>query len=243
MTRYQIIMTAGGPDTVVYTEHSKTFKHDIPIGKTSILDLAFKSYAKSASRAVLVVRRDAAESPTVQRIGNSGSNTVVVSSPLTTQGALCSAMLAIDSLDLDAPLFIVPGDSYITGETDSIFEELASSNIAAGTLLFKTHGDRWSFARLEDKSILEMAEKVEISDNASTGVFYFSKVRDFVGAAEWVLLNNMRTGEDFYVSSAINYLVMAGKEVKGLFLKTNQRYVPMSSNEDIQFLKRLHEEN
>lgn len=243
MTGYQIIMTAGGPETVISSGHSKTFKHDISIGKTPILDLAFNSYAKNASKAVLVVHRDAIESPTVHRIGKSESNTVVVSSPLTTQGALCSAMLAIDSLDFDAPLFIVPGDSYITGGIDSIFDELASSNFAAGTVLFKARGDRWSFARLEDESILEMAEKVEISDNASTGVFYFSKVRDFIGAAEWVLLNNMRTSKDFYVSSAVNYLVMAGKEVKGLFLNSDQRYFPMSSNEDIESLKRLYEEN
>jgi hypothetical protein len=78
-----------------------------------------------------------------------------------------------------------------------------------------------------------MAEKRRISTWASTGIFIFRRARDFIDAGSWVLQQNMRTGDEFYMSSSFNYLVMRGDKVLGLKLPATNKYVRLASPFDL----------
>jgi hypothetical protein len=214
------------------------------VGDSRVLEKAYDAYASHAAKKTIVIRTEAATSVALSAILKKDSLVNVQLSSADTQGALCSALLAIDHIDPSMPLFIVPGDSFITGETGGLFREMLTLDAQAGTLLFKANGERWSFARIDkDGSVLEMAEKIEISDAASTGVFYFRSGEIFIQAAEWVLLNNLRTSRNFYVSTAINYLAMAGHQVVGKFLESPNVYIPLSQPMDILSFRNVHEKN
>ena len=242
---YQVVVTAGGKDTFDYLIDDKVvLKHDVNVGDSRVLEKAYDAYVSHAFKKTIVIRDEAAASIALLEILNRDSLLDVHSSSTDTQGALCSALLSIDHIDLSMPLFIVPGDSFITGDVGKLFRDFLCLDAQAGTLLFKANGERWSYARIDkDGAILEMAEKVEISDAASTGVFYFRSGEIFIRAAEWVLLNNLRTSTDFYVSTAINYLAMAGHKVVGKFLEAPNAYVPLSQPSDIVSFRSLHEKN
>ncbi|CAN2170287.1 Nucleotidyl transferase domain containing protein [Candidatus Nanopelagicaceae bacterium] len=242
---YQVVVTAGGKDTFDFLIDDKiNLKHDVKVGDSRILQKAYDAYASHAARKTIVIRAEAASSIALFEILKRDSSSEVQSSSADTQGALCSALLSIDHIDLSLPLFVVPGDSFITGDVGSLFRDFLNLDAQAGTLLFKANGKRWSYARIDkDGAILEMAEKVEISDAASTGVFYFRSGEIFIRAAEWVLLNNLRTSTDFYVSTAINYLAMAGHRVVGKFLEAPNVYVPLSQASDIVYFRSIHEKN
>lgn len=243
--RYQVIVTAGGEDTVdINFNLNSSHKHDVLINGMYLLERAVSSYASHADKKIIVLREQSRDSLAVIRLSQLDKSIILKFANGATQGALCSALLAIDAIDPDMPLFIVPGDSYLTGNVKQLFADFINSEKDAGTILFNATGKRWSYARLDDKdAILEMAEKVEISNAASTGVFFFRSGDVFVKAAQWVLLNNLRTTSDFYVSTAINYLVMSGSKVNGMFLDENCAYVPMSTSDDIKLLEESHEEN
>src|SRR5690606_23431453 len=61
-------------------------------------------------------------------------------------------------------------------------------------------GDHWSFAKTNDKGlVVDVAEKVRISNNASTGLYYFRRAIDFVEYGEKLIRDNERTRGEFYV--------------------------------------------
>jgi NDP-sugar pyrophosphorylase family protein len=242
--KYQVIVTAGGKDTPAFNLNNETvIKHDIRINGKFLLEWAYQSYASHAEKKIVVLREQTKDSLAVTNLAKFDESIFLKFTTGETQGALCSALLAIDEIDPDMPLFIVPGDSYLTGDVKKLFLSFICSDMHAGTVLFEAKGKRWSYARLDENgAVLEMAEKMEISNSASTGVFFFRSGDVFVKAAEWVLLNNLRTTSDFYVSTAINYLVMFGSKVDGVFLDKDSFYVPMSTPGDIESIKEKYEE-
>ena len=61
-------------------------------------------------------------------------------------------------------------------------------------------GDRWSFVKTDDKGIVtEVAEKIRISDYASTGIYYFSNGKLFVSEAEQMIINKEKTKGKHYI--------------------------------------------
>ena len=56
------------------------------------------------------------------------------------------------------------------------------------------------------------AEKEVISNNAVAGVYYFKKCEDFISAAEEAIINNIKTKNEFYVSSAIKIMIERGNK-------------------------------
>ena len=240
---YQVIVTASGLETINFEyKNSLVTKHDVMIGEKFLLERAFESYGCQAQICSLIFLDEVKNSKAINRITRNFPHVIPKSAFGETQGALCSALLSIDQLDLSLPTFVVPGDSYITENVEEIFQSFIESEAVAGTLLFNGSGDRWSYARLDQENrVLEMAEKSEISGAASTGVFFFRSASVFIDAAEWVLLNNMRTAGHFYVSSAINYLALNGKLVIGNFLQDSRSYIPMSRPSDVAKILELNE--
>jgi len=59
--------------------------------------------------------------------------------------------------------------------------------------------------------ILEIREKLVISDHATVGIYYFSKGRDFVGSAIDMIVRGDRVNNEFYVAPAYNYAISCGK--------------------------------
>ena len=61
-------------------------------------------------------------------------------------------------------------------------------------------GDRWSFARTDESGrVVEVTEKVRISEHASTGIYYFANGHQLVAIADEMIAHNERTRGEFYV--------------------------------------------
>lgn len=236
MKPWQIIITAAGEDDGSFRQSGIDLpKNLVPFNGTTILGAAIDSYASGNRNTHVVVRSDEANLCKTDEIlkvvhPNVSFHTI----PRATKGALCSAAMALDDLDLELPLIIAAGDSIIRGEIKILLRQFLEEDCVAGTLLFDSTLPRWSYARLSPTNqVLEMAEKITISRFASTGLFYFKSVELFKWATEWVLKENMHTNSAFYLSSALNYLIMNGENVAGVKLGPNFHYVPLSTFHDL----------
>jgi dTDP-glucose pyrophosphorylase len=75
-------------------------------------------------------------------------------------------------------------------------------------------GDHWSFARLgADGHVAEVAEKVRISEWASTGLYHFSSGSEFVEIADGMVARGERTRGEFYVIPVYGRYVERGLQV------------------------------
>ena len=82
--------------------------------------------------------------------------------------------------------------------------------------VFKGSGANWSYAKTESPEstkVIETAEKREISDNCSTGLYYFRKVSDFVNAYQENLRNPEVGVPELYVAPLYNKLIRKGKDI------------------------------
>lgn len=238
---WQTIITAAGVNHVSFEENNIAIpKNLIPFQESTILNTAIRSYSHGGETPHVVIRKEEdAHWGTVEIIEKTTNRINFHLIQNETRGALCTAAMALDNIESGKPLVIAPGDSYIDGDLSKLIEIFESKEVAAGTLLFQDSHQRWSFARLgQECKILEMAEKSPISHFASTGLFYFRSPELFIRAAEWVLRENMNTGGEFYLSTALNYLIMNGENVLGIELPSDFAYTPLSRFSDLQTAKK-----
>ncbi|WP_417481986.1 glycosyltransferase family 2 protein [Maricaulis sp.] len=131
-----------------------------------------------------------------------------------TRGALCTAMMAVDLLDLAKPVLIANYDQVVDENLSNIVDEFTASGAAAGVVTFDSIHPRWSYVRCDQTgSVIEAAEKRVISRQAIAGVYYFDTGRRFIEAAEETILNGDDVDGQFYIAPLLNRLVVKGERI------------------------------
>lgn len=82
---------------------------------------------------------------------------------------------------------------------------------------FRGNGANWSYAKTEDGTpdtkVIETAEKKEISNFCSTGIYYFKSVSDFVGAYHENETKPINGVKELYVAPLYNFLIRDSKNI------------------------------
>lgn len=128
-----------------------------------------------------------------------GPMSQVIVIPTVTEGQLCTVLAAKELIDTDEDILIASADTYVRS---SLHKDIANrkANCRGIISVANLPGKRWSFARVDaDGRVVEVAEKVRISDHASTGLYYFSSGREFVSVAEAMIANKEKTRGEYYV--------------------------------------------
>jgi len=136
---------------------------------------------------------------------------VIVALDGVTDGQLCTVLETRDHL-VDGGLAIYNADTYCRAH---LGETLAADPDLDGVIgVFEADGDHWSFARLDDTGIVvETAEKRRISPWATTGLYHFADVAQFLAAADAMIAADERTRGEFYVAPLYNRLIADGARI------------------------------
>jgi len=129
-----------------------------------------------------------------------------------TEGAAQSVLVAKEYIDSTLPLLIFNSDQLIEYAPNVAFSQLSLHD--GGILCFEGTGPEWSYAKLDDDGyVTEVAEKVQISNCATAGYYYWNRGKDFVKYAEQMINNNDRSKNEFYVAPVFNYAINNGKRI------------------------------
>jgi HAD superfamily hydrolase (TIGR01509 family) len=132
-----------------------------------------------------------------------------------TEGAACTALLAKEYIDSDAPLFFANSDQFVEWDSNEFFYKMNETDADGGIVTFKATHPKWSFAKIDDNGIVtEVAEKNPISDLATVGFYYWKHGSDFVKYAEQMITNNVRVNGEFYVCPVFNQAIDSGKVIR-----------------------------
>jgi HAD superfamily hydrolase (TIGR01509 family) len=132
-----------------------------------------------------------------------------------TEGAACTALLAKEYIDSDAPLFFANSDQFVEWDSNEFFYKMNETDADGGIVTFKATHPKWSFAKIDDNGIVtEVAEKNPISDLATVGFYYWKHGSDFVKYAEQMIANNVRVNNEFYVCPVFNQAIDGGKVIR-----------------------------
>ena len=153
-----------------------------------------------------------------------GESVKVISLKYPTQGAACTALMAVDYIDNDDPLVICNGDQVIDEDLGKIISEFQEKKLDAGIITFNSVHPRWSYVRTDDTcNVLEAAEKRVISRDAIAGFYYFKHGREFVSAVKSMIMQGDTYNGNYFVAPTINQLILAGKNV-GLYRIKSENY-------------------
>lgn len=132
-----------------------------------------------------------------------------------TDGAARTTLAAKDLIDNDSPLLIANSDQVIIWDSLVFTSLLASWDVIA---LFTAHDSKWSYSKIDDGFITEVAEKKVISDHANVGIYGWSKGSDYVKYAEQMIDKNIRTNNEFYIAPVYNEAIANGSKVVPYFV-------------------------
>jgi len=133
-----------------------------------------------------------------------------------TEGAACTALLAKEHIDNDAPLFFANSDQWVDWDPVQFMYDMQETQADGGIVSFKATHPKWSYARVDDETglVTEVAEKNPISDCATVGYYYWKHGSDFVKYAEQMIEKDVRVNNEFYVCPVFNEAIEDGKEIR-----------------------------
>ena len=132
-----------------------------------------------------------------------------------TEGAACTALLAKEYINSDAPLFFANSDQFVEWDSNEFMYKMNETNADGGIVTFTATHPKWSFAKIDEQGLVtEVAEKNPISNIATVGYYYWKHGSDFVKYAEQMIEKDDRFNNEFYVCPAFNHAISDGKQIR-----------------------------
>lgn len=142
------------------------------------------------------------------------SNNTIIDIDHVTEGAAVTALLAEEHIDNDNPLFFSNSDQFVEWNPVEFMYKMQETQCDGGIVTFKASHPKWSFAKIQDGYVIEVAEKNPISDDATVGFYYWKRGSDFVKYAKQMIEKNIRVNNEFYVCPVFNEAIEDGKKIK-----------------------------
>lgn len=161
---------------------------------------------------------------------------IVITNDLT-EGAACTTLLAKKYINNGDPLVIANSDQYVEWNSNECMYAFTADEIDAGILTFKANHPKWSYAKTDETGFVsEVAEKKVISEDATVGIYYWKRGKDYVKYAEQMIEKDIRVNNEFYVCPVFNEAIADGKKVR---VKTVDKMWGIGTPEDLEtFLRR-----
>jgi HAD superfamily hydrolase (TIGR01509 family) len=132
-----------------------------------------------------------------------------------TEGAACTALLAKEHINTDAPLFFANSDQFVEWDSNEFMYKMNETDADGGIVTFEATHPKWSFAKVDENGLVtEVAEKKPISNIATVGYYYWKHGSDFVKYAEQMIEKNDRFNNEFYVAPTFNHAIADGKQIR-----------------------------
>lgn len=144
-----------------------------------------------------------------------GCNIVSIYGP--TDGAARTTLFAKYLIDNNTPLIIANSDQIVEWDED-VFLSLVKRNNVIATFMNEEMNPKWSFSKIKDAQVIEVAEKNPISDIANVGIYGWSRGSEYVQYAQQMINKNIKTNNEFYIAPVYNEAIADGKRVISYFV-------------------------
>jgi dTDP-glucose pyrophosphorylase len=131
-----------------------------------------------------------------------------------TEGAACTVLLTKDLINNNTPLMIANCDQYINAGIDDYLAAFDLVDMDGWIMTMSANDPKWSYILLdEQRNITKVVEKEVVSNEATVGIYNYSKGQMFVAAAEAMISKNLHVNREFYVAPAYDQMIKGGARV------------------------------
>lgn len=217
----QVVIPMAGLGSRFSTYGFTTNKYLLPLDTelTPMIELAITSLCLKNCKYIFIIRDETVKDilfPLCKK--HNIEYTVLVIDELT-EGPASTVYCARHLIDPCLPLIVSNSDQVLSWDSEKF---LKTCEIYDGTILTYTPDyeitlgsvDKHSFARIDDDTVVECAEKIVLSDKALVGVHYFKRASTFFESYEYMKSKNMRAPNgEFYLSLVYQAMIENGKSV------------------------------
>ena len=170
-------------------------------------------YNMFVDKYIFVVRKeDNASSFIRTQCRKYGINSVeVIEIDYMTDGQATTCMLAIPHCDPDSAIMVYNIDTYVEPYEMKYSELSGEGHIPC----FYGEGDHWSFAKVNETGrVVEVREKVRISDNCTLGAYYFASAKLYKDIYDDYYMDNRNMEKsEKYIAPMYNHMIEKGMDV------------------------------
>lgn len=131
-----------------------------------------------------------------------------------TTGAATSALFAQNLVDPTGALIVTNSDQYLDWDPADFMSYIEKEDPDLCIGVYKSSDPKNSFAKIENDEVVELVEKIAVSDVALTGFHYWKDPKEFFSSAKELVNDYESMGyKEPYVSLTYNYLLKNGKKV------------------------------
>jgi len=160
-----------------------------------------------------------------------------------TFGAVCSILMAVDSVNKDDDTIIVNADQVFNVNLNSIINQLRDEKSDAGLITFQSVHPRWSYIICDkNDNVLQAEEKNPISKYAIAGFYYFKSFNDFIESAFDAIEIEDYHDNKLYTSALINQMILLNKKVTNKSIDS-KNYISFYSSQKIAEFERYISSN
>lgn len=208
----------------------------------SLFNIAVSSFSKYFETSHFVfIARDVFDTQTFVNkecdlLGIKNFKTIILSNP--TQGQAETVYKGIEEANISTnePILIFNIDTFRPNYSFPSNIELWDGYLE----VFKGSGASWSYAKTlqgDDSRVIETAEKKEISNNCSTGIYYFKSARLFIDAYNQA--KNSPQLNELYVAPLYNFLINEGANIRIHVINHDEVFFCGIPQEYVDYVKKI----
>ena len=135
-----------------------------------------------------------------------------------TQGAACTTLLAKEFINNEDPLLIANSDQFIEWDSNDFMYSMTENHAIDGSILiFNNSHPKWSYVELDDNGLVKrVEEKSVISNNATIGIYYWKKGKEYVHYADQMISMGDKTKvkNEWYVCPVYQQAINDNRKIK-----------------------------
>ena len=196
-------------------------------GKPMIVRV-LENLAYTDARYILIARKEhlEKEKELVKQIEEE-FNAIFVSIDNLTEGTACTVLYARKYINNNEPLLIANSDQIVDMDISTMIDDCKQKEFDGSILTFidKYQDPKWSFAKLDKNDlVIEVREKVVISEYATVGIYFYTRGKDFVNATIDMIIENDRVNNEFYTCPTYNYAIKDNAKIGIYNIKFEQMH-------------------
>lgn len=185
-----VIIPMAGKGSRFYEQGYTVFKPFLPLGSKTVIECVIDNLGGDA---LLITRKEHA--PEAEKYGK------VITVPSITEGSACTLQVARDHMIGET--IIASCDQLVDIDIrDFLF---VARNYDACIMTFNSNESKWSYVNEHNNLVTEVAEKIVISEKATTGIYYCKEGRDYIKYSLRMIEDCYRVNGEYCICPVFNW--------------------------------------
>jgi len=212
----QLIIPAAGAGKRFRDTGIDTPKPLIPVGSLPMILWVVGNFELFSNDRVIIVgqERDNLKERLNPWISRLALDIEFLEVPVLTGGPASTVQMALPGIDMSCPVIVANSDQFVSRGVSEFVDATRSGKFAGVILTMEASGTKWSYLKRDtDGVISEVVEKVEVSNEATVGIYGWASGDILRDSINDMVARDFRVNNEFYIAPTYNYLISTKQSI------------------------------